>query len=157
MNNVFRNTLAILAACALFFLQVTFGSVSAGMFFFPAAVLYTASYMTLFAAGIGGGLIGILWDGASLMPFGMHALVLALCMGGVSFYMKSVDERSIGARAVIVFAGICVYGFVSGIFYFFGGEGTRGLLLHTYDIAANILVLGMGVLGHIIIARTQRI
>lgn len=156
MNKVLKNMAAGGGVGILFLLQVIVASGTANFLFFPAASLYLATYMTPPFAFVLGVFLGGVWNSVSLAPFGLYALGLGGSMGGVSLYMKLMDERSIAARWFVasLLWGMCTI--ILGAVYFFLEKESQVIILYGYDSLVGFLIL-LGVMaGHMVLRKLYR-
>lgn len=141
MSKGLRNMAAGGGAGILFLLQISFASSSVSFLFFPAAVLYLATYTTAYFAFATGVLMGSVWDSISLGPFGVYALGLGMAMGGASACMRLVDERSLIARVFVSSLLWIMYVATLGVVYLFLEKETLAFMLFGYDAMVGFIVL----------------
>ncbi len=100
--NAFATTIrACIFLSFAFFIQFAVSAAFPGFLLFPAAAVYSATFLTAPSAAFLGLLAGGAWDAISPAPFGMYALLFSSSMGIASLGMRALDDRSIAARGAL--------------------------------------------------------
>ncbi|GEM_PF-4856183 len=112
MSNVFATFRIGILLLIAFFLQFAVSRAAPGIFFFPAAALYAATFLSVPYAAFMGVVFGSALDSFSPLPFGAYAMSMGSSMAAAAFGMRFLDERRIGTRAVLA---LVIFGILATI------------------------------------------
>lgn len=118
--------------------------------FFPAAVFYFGTYLPISAAVAIGILAGVLWDSISLLPFGIYAFGLGAGLGGVSFFMRLMDERKVSARGFLACVAWSIFVVILGIIAQIAGED------YVYQGLSGVFTLLVILFGHRLLQKIKK-
>jgi hypothetical protein len=146
----------VVSAGVLILLQFISAFFLPGFFFFPAGMLYMATFLPLHRAVLFGCVAGSIFDGMSPLPFGFYTVGMGGGMALANIGMWLMNERHIGAHGIAAFLATGMYAIAGIIYYVVTGSSFMEITLYFYDMVIIFTILLLIVASHTGIRKAWR-